>query len=153
MIGCGCSGFHSVEFFDLSRWLVAQVFVEATVVEPGDVLHDGELDRVRHLGGPDLLESAANRLHSRVLASPYTSVVDVGDSFFCKPAASPFESDEARDGRANNRTAPADRNPGDNVNQCDSTDGYNKPPTLRLETCPFLVCHSRNLGKFPQCKP
>ena len=35
--------FRSVEVLDLARWPVAEGFVQSLVVEPGDVLQDGEL--------------------------------------------------------------------------------------------------------------
>jgi hypothetical protein len=35
---------HSVEFFDLSRSLVVECVVRALVVEPDDVLDDGQLE-------------------------------------------------------------------------------------------------------------
>jgi hypothetical protein len=44
---CGLSrwlGFRSVEFFDLAWWPVAQVFMQAVLVEPADVLDDRELE-------------------------------------------------------------------------------------------------------------
>ncbi len=36
--------FGSVEVLDLSGWPVVEHFVQALVVEPGDVLDDGELE-------------------------------------------------------------------------------------------------------------
>jgi hypothetical protein len=42
--GDGWLVFHSVEFLDLSGWPVVEVFVDALVVEPGDVLDDRELE-------------------------------------------------------------------------------------------------------------
>ncbi len=42
--GDGWLSFDSVEVLDLDGWAIVECFVEAAVVEPGDVLHDGELE-------------------------------------------------------------------------------------------------------------
>src|SRR5665811_1913491 len=42
--GDGWLSFHSVEFLDFAWWTVVEAFVDALVVEPRDVLQDGELE-------------------------------------------------------------------------------------------------------------